>query len=87
MGSNNKVFKYPNTFQQATSITFNPWFPPETSARQGILDFYVPIINYGTTCALAFGICVLKSQLFCLNIFLCENIPMMLSCSISSDTL
>ena len=98
---NNKVFGYDNTFQTATSITFNPWFPPEgpdisflepnfrstpssiadVSAisssivdlsfmlfglrklvtgglnSQGLLDYYVPIINYGTTCALAFGIC------------------------------
>ena len=56
---NNKMFNYPNTFQKATSITFNPWFPPETtvSVSQGVLDYYVPIINYGTTCALAFGIC------------------------------
>lgn len=54
---NNGVFNYPNTFQKATSITFNPWFPPETTGKQGVLDFYVPIINYGTTCALSFGIC------------------------------
>jgi hypothetical protein len=79
---NNSVFKYPNTFQKATSITFNSWFPPEvldissleetnffwkilgmrkvvTNANnsQGVLEYYVPIINYGTTCAFAFGIC------------------------------
>ena len=79
---NNKFFNYKNTFQQATSITFNPWFPPEapdisftekpdflskifgshtvltgTFNSQGMLDYYVPIINYGNTCAFAFGIC------------------------------
>ena len=54
---NNSVFRYPNTFQKATSITFNPWFPPEGRTKQGVVDFYIPIINYGTTCALSFGIC------------------------------
>ena len=56
---NNKLFKYKNTFQNAISITFNPWFPPEAipSRSQGVLDSYIPLINYGTTCALAFGIC------------------------------
>jgi hypothetical protein len=56
---NNEIFKYKNTFQNAISITFNPWFPPEAipSRSQGVLDSYIPLINYGTTCALAFGIC------------------------------
>ena len=56
---NNKLFEYKNTFQNAISITFNPWFPPEaiSGRSQGVLDTYIPLINYGTTCALAFGIC------------------------------
>ena len=55
---NNKVFAYKNTFKEATSITFNPWFPPELFwTNQGNLDYYFPIINYGTTCAFAYGVC------------------------------
>jgi len=30
---NNNKFDYKDTFKKATSITFNPWFPPEASFR------------------------------------------------------
>lgn len=112
---NNNKFDYKDTFKKATSITFNPWFPPEAvedvevaqkvagigigtlaaaagtaistfatgglallgigaaggyyatgwgaskfidvNQKQGFLNYYAPLINYGNTCAFAFGIC------------------------------